>query len=390
MATWPNPLTTRWMDSALKERPTKQATKMSYIGLEYFPIKEFYDYDILWDEIYQANRLAGLYAHDGVPVPGDDPRFRERMADITNIMGSRVLSNQTIIKLREAGEIAVYTNAVRNLRAKYLRKVAEKLGVSEDEVDSTVEYLCLQAMQGSITWPPVDENGAAITPRPAYWGSYEFTLPMGFRAEFVQNASTLNGYNARPGGQVAWNNVAATPILDMEVIAEFIVETTGLGMTNPTAIMSRAVLSQLAFNTSILLWIRGTAGPSETNLNFIDVGQLKSFIKTKLGWNIRIYDARWTYQTVGSLDDEAAPTEQRIKFLDEGKVIIIPDGALSSETSYFATAPDPGQQNTWRPGKYTWQYRQPVPPYTTEVGVGIHGFPILRQPRELFILDAYS
>lgn len=392
MATWPNPLTTKWMDTALQERPTKQSIKQSYIGLSFFPTRNVFDYDILWDEIFQANRMGGLYSHEGVPIPGDDESFRERMADIVNIMASRVLSNQTIIKLRDAGELAIHTSASRNLRAKYMRKVAEKLGKSEDEVDTVVEYLCLQAMQGSITWPPTDDDGAAITPKPAYWGDYSFVLPMGFRANFIQNASSLTGYSARTGGALEWRNTASDPIQDLEVIAELIVETTGLSMDNPTMILSRSVLSRLAFNANILRWIRGTNGPAATDANtsFIDVGLLKSAIKTKLGWNIKTYDARWTYQDVSTLDSEDGPTENQVRFLKEGKALIIPDGAMNAESAYFATAPDPGENNTWRPGKYTWKYRLPVPPRTTEVGVGIHGFPILRQARELFVLDTYN
>ena len=33
MATYPNPLTTRYMDKAVKERPTTQALRQQYIGL---------------------------------------------------------------------------------------------------------------------------------------------------------------------------------------------------------------------------------------------------------------------------------------------------------------------------------------------------------------------
>jgi hypothetical protein len=290
--------------------------------------------------------------------------------------------------LRDAGEPAVENNAtLKSVRQRHLDKLAEKVANADDEVDAVMEYMALQALQGSITWPPLSATGIPIVNPPASWGGVSFTLSMGFRANFIQNISTLAGWNARAGGGLAWTNNASNPVLDLEVIAELMQETTGMSMMGATAIMSRSVLSRLAFNTTVLTWVRGTIGPAGGNLNFIDVGELKNFITTKLGWNIRIYDSIWTYPS--NLGGAGGPTENHVKFLPEGKMIVIPKGALEGN-AFFATAPDPGSDNSWNTGKYTWVYRMPTPPWTTEIGVGLHGFAVLKSAREIACFDVYA
>ena len=388
MAGYPNPLTRAWLDAAIQARPTKAALKQQYIGSEYFPLRPVQDYELTWDVIGSGNRMAGIYAHDGVPVPGDDYDYSQKMADVVNVMASRVVDNKTVMVLRDAGEPAVENNAtLKSVRQRHLDKLAEKVANADDEVDAVMEYMALQALQGSITWPPLSATGIPIVNPPASWGGVSFTLSMGFRANFIQNISTLAGWNARAGGGLAWTNNASNPVLDLEVIAELMQETTGMSMMGATAIMSRSVLSRLAFNTTVLTWVRGTIGPAGGNLNFIDVGELKNFITTKLGWNIRIYDSIWTYPS--NLGGAGGPTENHVKFLPEGKMIVIPKGALEGN-AFFATAPDPGSDNSWNTGKYTWVYRMPTPPWTTEIGVGLHGFAVLKSAREIACFDVYA
>lgn len=387
MATFPNPLTRAWLDTAIQARPTKASLKQQYVGLKYFPLRPVQDYEITWDVINSGNRIAGIYDHHGVPIPGDDYDYAQKMADIVNIMASRVIDTKTVMVLRDAGEPAVENNAtLKSVRQRHLDKVAEKVANADDEVEAVIEYLCLQALQGTITWPPVDDTGAAIVNPPASWGGVSFALSMGFRANFIQNISTLSGWGGRAGGGLNWKNVAAKPIQDMEVIAELMQRTTGMSMTNAKVITSRSTLSWLAFNTDILTWVRGTFGPAN-NLGYIDVEALKTFIATKMGWNIELYDAIWTYPS--SLGSGSGVTENQVHFLKEGKMIVIPNGALDN-AAYFATAPDPGQDNTWQTGKYTWTYRAPTPPYTQEIGVGLHGFPILKTSQEIACFDVYN
>jgi len=372
------------MDKAVKERPTTEALRQQYIGLSFMPLKAVGDYELTWDIIKAQNHMAGVYGHTAVPIPGDSPEFKQMMADIVNIMASRVLDDQTIMVLRDPGEPSIRSTVVRAQRQKAMRKLSELLGECDDEVDTVIEYFIMQALQGSITWPPTTAAGAVIPNAPAYWGNACFTLSMGFRAAFIQNISTLSGWNARAGGGFNWQNANADPVLDLEVIAQNHVEVTGLPMDGATIIMSRSVLSWMATRSNVLLWFRGTSAGQK----FIDTSSLKDFLETKLGYKIQLYDARWTYATPTA--SAAGQTENSIKFLSEGTIIVIPPGALGSDRAYFATAPTSGANDTWQPGKYTWHEKIKRPPWTHELGVGIKGFPILKSVQEIGVYDVFA
>ena len=154
-------------------------------------------------------------------------------------------------------------------------------------------------------------------------------------------------------------------------------------------IMSRTLLSHIAFNTNVLRWIRGDTGaPPDSMTQFVDTNRLKDYIQTALGYTILLYDAQWTYDT--GLDSAGGTTETRIKFLKEGNVVILPPGSIGNGISYFANAPDLGAPNGQQLGNYTWSWEEERPPWKVEVGAGIHGGPILRQIDGIVILDALS
>ena len=384
MATYPNPLTTQFLDKAIEERPTKAAIKQSYIGLNLLPLKPVPDYELTWDVIKHQNHLAGIYSHTGVPIPGDDPAFYQVMADVVNIMAARVLDDQTVMTLRDPGEPSLRSNVLKSARQKAMSKLAQMLANADDEVDSVIEYFIMQALQGSITWPPKDDDGNTISNAPAYWGNVGFTLDLGFRSEFVQDISSLSGWNSRTGGGYNWKHADADPILDLEVIAELFVKTTGMSMDNCTLIMSREVLSYMATRSNVLQWFRATSAGQK----FIDTSSLKEFLRTKVGYDIQLYDARWTYATPTA--SSSGQTENLVHFLKEGKMLVIPQGALGSDVAYFATAPTSGADDSYKTGKYTWADKLKKPPWTWEIGVGIKGFPIMKSVKEIGVFDVYA
>jgi hypothetical protein len=385
-----NPLHRVWMDAALRERPTKESIKQRYLGDQFFPLKRVFSYELTWDIIKASNPLAGIYAHDGVAIPGSDPSFSQKIADIMHIMASRTLSQDIVMKVRDAGELSVFNALTRSLRAKYQSHVTKKLGSCQDEVEGTMEYLRMKALQGSIPWPPTAEDGSAISDAPASWGDVSFTLSMGFGASYIQNASTLTGVSGGlTAANVPWSTIAtADPIRDLEVISQFIEEDTGVDPMGATLLCSRHLLSYLSQNAAILKWIRGVNGPAiESTQAFINTDTLKSAIQTRLGYTIKTYDARWTYVSSGK-GSEAGETTTLVRFLPKDKLIIIPQGVITpGENAFFATAPDLIAKNGENLGPFTWSHTEEVPPGRTELGVGIHGFPILKDPKGLFVLD---
>ena len=378
------------MDGVIEENPTRQALKQGYIGQEFFPMKKVNEYQVVWDIMLSGNRLAGMYAHDGTPIPGQGYDFKQMMSDVAHIMASRTINPNTLLQLRQIGELSVNNTFVRNARQKLVEEVAMRLGECQDRCESVLEYLAMQALQGTISWPPVDDDGNAITNPPASWGNVAIaSLDLGFNSNFVQDATTLVGWNSEAGGQIIWSTTGtATPRHDLDVINTYFQETTGIPMDNATILMSRTMLRYLGKNAELLKYVHDTTNGGYSP-NFLDPSMVERIFQTELGYNIRTYDAKWTYQS--NIGATSGPTtENQVRFLPRGKVIIIPQGVLGAGNASMAVAPDVGAPNGDRMGLYTWSTELDEPPWTRKVGCGIHAFPMLKSSTEIFVFDALS
>lgn len=377
MALHPNPLSKVFLTGVVKERPDEDAWRAQYIGNTLLPPRDVGGYKLAWDVVSSENNLAGIYAINGRPVPGSEMLFAERFQEVKNIMSSRVMHPQDVMILREPGQPAIGTNSW-NMKSEAQRKIQGKIAACDDEVDAQVEYMQLQAMQGTLTWPPVDGSGNAITTLMPQWGNVQLVVNFPTRTVFRQAATTLVGYASRAGEQVVWTDAAnSNPLLDLEVIAELISETIGVRAHGSRIIMGSGLLSRLCFNAEIIGWIKGT----EQGVKMVDKSQLIDFIKTRLGYTIEEYAARWTYRT--NLDSPEGPTINSVGFLDRMRMLIIPPAV---KVGYFASAPSP--DGAYKTGKYTWVGNDKEPPWETRVGEGLVGFPVLERADQIFIFDA--
>jgi hypothetical protein len=115
----------------------------------------------------------------------------------------------------------------------------------------------------------------------------------------------------------------------------------------------------------------------------IAVQDVMDYIKAKIGYDIVLYNARWTYRT--GLDSASGPTVNSVPFLDRGNLLIIPKGA---KPGYFALAPSP--DGKYSSGKYQWMVSDDEPPWETRVGEGLVGLPIPEHYSDIFVFDAFS
>jgi len=376
MALHPNPLTKQFMTGVIKTRPELDAYRAQYLGSTLLPKKPVGAYKLTWDVVSSENNLAGLYAINGVPVPGSELPFASKFSEAKNVMASRVMHAQDVMILREPGKPAVGTNAW-NMRKEAQDKLRKKAAACDDEVDSQIEYMQMHALQGEIVWPPVDGSGADIeSPMPS-WGDVQITISFPLRAVFQQAATTLSGYNARAGGGVAWTDPSSDPILDLEVIAHLIERTIGVNAHGSKIIMGGTLLSYIAFNTKVLAWVQGT----EKGTPFINTSKFQEFLKVQFGYELIPYNANWTYRS--NITSPDGPTLNTVPFLRENRLIVIPPGV---DVGYTASAPAP--DGTYKPGKYTWHGKDVEPPYEDRVGVGEVVFPILERADQIFIFDA--
>jgi len=381
MADYPNPLDRDFLMGVIQSRPDERAIRKNYIGTTLLPTKDVFEYELSWDVIQAENGLAGVYAMNGRPVPGSDKLFSQMFARVQNIMASRMLDPYAVMTIRDVGTVGVTTRAEAHARARAMREVRDKIEWCDDRIDSTMEYLIMQAMQGQITWPPVDADGATITELAPEWGEASFSLIFPFRATFKQSASTISGWSSRAGGGYAWDNASADPILDLEVISELIWKTTGLSARGSTIICSESVLSRMITNAKVIARMTAT----ETGIRFLNVSQLKDFLANDLGFKFLPYDAMWTYRT--SVESTDGPTINSVPFLADGYCLILPPAENFGST---ALAPVAGPDGIYVNGKLAYSYTQPLPPFHTELGLQTIAFPMIEQAGSIFVLNAWA
>lgn len=396
MAIYPNDmLSPTFLMGAIQERPSRNAIKQNYIGETLFPRKDVPERRLMWDSMVSENNLAGFYAPKGSAVPGSDLMFATHFADLVDVKASRYLDADLIAKVRDPGMPAVIKAAgdsftVKGIMERVNSHVRDNLSWCDDAVDAQLEYMALGAITGSIVWPPKDANGVSIVDPMPHWNpEMELSVTFPLRAEFQQDASTLTGYKSRTGGGYAWTNASADPIKDLEVIAEFMVEQVGIDPFGAKIIMSRSTLSRIAFLPNILRWLTGATSASvlnaESTPQYADVSTVKNFIQTRLGYDIVTYDAQWTYRTLNKTT--GVETVNRVKFLQEGKVIILPKGF---DLGFMAMAPHETQAGNWVTGKSAWYWQNDKPPIMREMGVNIVAFPVINYPDEIFNLNVYA
>lgn len=401
-----NPLSTQFMEKVVELRPTKRAIKEGYVGQSYLPFQSVDDYVVIWDAIKSENPLAGIFALEDKPIPGQDLDFDTFKSDVMHISAMRTVGPKDIQGLRQPGEASVRYGTgwgADYFRRKNARKVAEVTTWSEDALDTMVEYLSIHSLLGRIVWPPLDASGAHIAAAslPVHWGDVKVNFPIPFLAasgglgSFSQAATTLaSGITGGLAAQgYAWNTDTGTGstsgnmIRDMEVIGQLMMERQGLTPDRMEILCSRYILAQSAFNTNMLHWIMGNQN-EKPDRNMVAVGEVKDFISTKFGWSFKLYDAQWTY-VVQTAYGSATPTVNRVRFLPTNKVLIQPRPEMG-DMGVMATAPAPGPARQWRDGKYFWMKHLQEPPWVSEMGMGMYVWPLVFQTDTRFLLDAFA
>lgn len=396
MAVYPNDmLSPTFLMGAIQTRPERMAIRQNYIGDRLFPVRAVPERRLMWDSLVSENNLAGFYSPKGHAIPGSDLPFATHFADLIDVKASRYVDADIVGKVRDAGFAAVVKNAgdsyaIKGIADRVSEHVRTSLAWCDDAVDAQLEYMAMGAIQGQILWPPRDANGNGIPDPMPHWNvDMELTVNFGLNSNFNQNASTLTGYKGRTGGGFAWTNASADPIKDLEVIAEYMVEETGIDPYGAQIIMSRSTLSRIAFLPNILRFVTGLVSTgvnnSVANPPYADIGTVKNFIQTKLGYEIVLYDAQWTYRTLNKAT--GVENVNRVKFLKEGKVIILPKGF---NVGFMAQAPHETQAGTWVTGKAAWYHQSQKPPIEREMGVNVVSFPIVTYTSEIFNLDVYA
>jgi hypothetical protein len=374
-----NMLEPTYLIGAVNDKPSAEAIKGQYKGLTLFPWEETPERQFIWDVMYSENNLAGVYDERGDAIPGDEMLFSSMIGNLIDIKASRTLDSWTTRALRDAGMPAVYKGAaggsflMSSIEAHMKKNINKCIADNNNRIDSQLEYFAMQALQGSVQWPPVDNTGAAIaTPMESWNYKMNFNVPFGIPALQNQNVTTLVGYNSAVGGAALWSDhTNANPILDLDVIDEYMAKTKGVTMRGGTILMDSTTLRHLAQCTNVLHWLVGTYYSQPSAPQMADPNEIRTAIKTKLGWNIEVYNAQWTFR---GNNPGGKPTVQRVDFLKPGYIVVLPNGSKSVGTM-MTTALESEPGGKWLYGKVPWSYQNQKRPYDIQLGIDATAWP---------------
>jgi len=268
----------------------------------------------------------------------------------------------------------------------------EYLTFIDDQLAAQEEYMALQAMQGSYRWPPLGYDGAPVsTPMPEWNADEKIEIDFPFHDKFVQNIWELDGVPASVGGvnrvgtQKRWTDSDADPRYDLEVIADMMLDEKGVDAEGATLIMSRKVLSYIGFLASVQRWITGVNYEQSAGVqDFADLERVKTWIKTAFGYNIKLYDAKWTY--LDGTNADGSENIRSVRFLPANKMIVIPPGET---VGVMAQAPHETQDGGFVHGKTVYVKRQDVEPYEREMGVSNVCWPLLTDPEGIGVFTLW-
>lgn len=379
MPVYPNDmLTMTYLAGVTNEKPSKQAIKQQYRGLQLLPWEQVGSRQIVWDIVMSTNNLAGFYDPRGQAVPMSELSFGSDYANLIDMKASANLETWAVEQLREPGMLSVWksgTGAGEDLQSRISSHINSRIGMVNEAVDAQIEYTIMQVLTtGAVVWPPKDNDGNAISPAPPYWGPLSFTVQFKLPAAQRQNVSTLTGYNNRAGSHLVWSNASSTPFDDLELLNEMMLKNYGVSLRGGTIYLSEVLLGLMSKNTSVLQYLAGTNREQPGARLYGNVETVKTAIKNDFGWNIETYDAQWTFE---ANNPGGKPVQTRVDFMKYGKVLIMPPGGNVGTMATARQQAGPGRNAPWMYGKVPWMYEAPKPPYDIELGVNAVAWPKL-------------
>ena len=315
----------------------------NYIGNRWFPFK-----DTPTDEFREWLQLDENPLAPHVAIDSETPIIPADMFNLVQggIAYIRYKARFSESDLRVFTEIPVYggpTSLGNQMRVEGERKIMSKVEMLSNSVDARLEYLALNALQGSIAYDSVSSNG-----------NIQYTVAMG---------GTFHSSNRKTASPL-WDGSSPLPVTDLIGWIGEVEDLTGVAPT--TMICSPKTLRTLGQITGIRqLWgsLRST-GVTPAGLAATQVAGALSLIGID---EVIVYKARYTTRTEAG---SGVVTRTRTRFLPENRILLVP----STPLGFMMTAP--AAANNFSTGKFAWTKRQ-EDPWVVEVGAGIYAFPFM-------------
>lgn len=386
----------------LEQRPSqaKNGFRQGYLHPTMAPEENVYTRTLLVQRTKAQNPLAGFYSIKGEAIPATDRGYDQMLMGVQDLKALRHVDPDIVSQTVEMGELTLLnasnTQAFKAKQATVMKELTRLMAFCDDQIDTSKEYMFMQALQGSITWPPVDDNGSAISNPPDYWNGEQYigTWPFPLEGNKIQNITTLRDKDGtlvstiNANAAKVWSDTTSEPLIAIRVIRQLMRELYATRLEGGTMIMSSTTWEYFLYNASVLEWFTGANKEQPGSRQFISDEELRTVLRRFGDMSVQLYDSFWTYPVgpstpYGDLDDEV-----NVHFLKPGIVIFLPPGGVSAK---FGTVPLPrprGQE--WQPGKYVWSYESPIPNHETRVGVHAVYWPLFGEHYDWFVLNVLA
>ena len=344
----------------------------AYIAQDYLPSVDVSEDELTWDVVKDEQQLAGIHAVDGVIKPGDEAIFSQMFSDVMRIGASRVIPESAIRKLRDPGMVGIQTGYIADIRAAAERVVAKRLLACNSEVDATMEYVGMKALQGYIPWPPPEWGNP---PGPLF-SMTKFAIDYGFKHRLDADAGIAFGSQTLGAGYYWTDLTNSDPVRDCMAVETLLAERAGIDTGEYDIILSKQWKYWLIQNATL----RDILKQSSSATGLLNWQGVQSYWEATTGWRLRFYDAVYTRRTISTTDQSDITIEQK-RILPTNVVLFVPRqrGLIGD----FPTSPS--KANGWRTGKFTWR-EEKQNPWNVEVGVGINAFPRITIPDAVAVL----
>jgi len=370
-----------FLEEVLKKRPdrSKVGYLQNFIWREFFQWKMFDSRNILMERGRGQNQLAGLSSPEGQALPRPKVSGDTFLSTLMDVKSYALVKPDIVQADLQLGELAVAratgTSVARQMESKVTDYITNEMAENEDVVDNMLEYLAVGALKNAVTWPPVTNAGAAITPAPRYWGSeIAGTWNVGLAAELNQVITSLvdnAGSAATADQRKVWSDASADIIGALDVVDQICRQNHAFTIRGGQIICRSTLMKHLIKNTAILNLLRGDTHEQPGASGFITTKQLEDWFATGLDYKFRFYDTFWTYE---ALTKNADYTPSVVYYLNENEIIFIPPQGISG---WMGTAPLETEDGSYNEGgPMPWLYRRPKPPYEREMGVHTVAWPV--------------
>lgn len=397
--TW---LTPQFLWRILQKQPDegRLGFRQRYIQPTMAPFENVWTRTVLAQRAKAQNPMAGWYSPKGEAIPATGIGYDQFLMNLQDVKAADIIDPDMLKDIIDIGELATFnassTSMSKAKAATVMRELSKKITFCNDQIDTAMEYMFVNALQNDLRWPPTDDDGNAISNPPDYWNSnnHSGTFPYPLEANKVQDITALvdlDGNNPGATIRTVWSDASADILGAIRVIRQLMLETYAIDLVGGTMMMATITRDHFLANTGMLNFLAGVNKEQTGARQFISDDELRSTLQTTGDMNIQRYDSFWTY-TTDPTNPNGDQTVNRVKFLKPGKVIFMPRGGVGATMGTVPLKTGPGANATWAPGKFTWSWENPKPNYDQQVGVNVVSWPLFGDDAiyPWFVLDTES